>query len=35
MMGKTTTPEFGFKGMTDSPVIGITRNPWKKGLMII
>ncbi len=28
MMGKTTTPEFGFKGMTDSPVTGITRNPW-------
>ena len=28
MMGKTTTPEFGFKGMTDSLVTGITRNPW-------
>ncbi len=28
MIGKTTTPEFGFKGMTDSPVTGITRNPW-------
>jgi len=28
MLGKTTTPEFGFKGMTDSPVTGITRNPW-------
>jgi aspartyl-tRNA(Asn)/glutamyl-tRNA(Gln) amidotransferase subunit A len=28
MMGKTTTPEFGFKGMTDSLVTGVTRNPW-------
>ncbi|MBI4767109.1 MAG: hypothetical protein HY787_21395 [Deltaproteobacteria bacterium] len=28
LMGKTTTPEFGHKGMTDSPVTGITRNPW-------
>ncbi len=28
MMGKTSTPEFGHKGMTDSPVTGITRNPW-------
>jgi aspartyl-tRNA(Asn)/glutamyl-tRNA(Gln) amidotransferase subunit A len=31
-MGKTTTPEFGFKGMTDSPVTGITRNPWNLDL---
>ena len=29
MIGKTTTPEFGFKGMTDSPLTGVTRNPWK------
>ncbi len=28
MMGKTTTPEFGFKGTTDSPLTGVTRNPW-------
>jgi aspartyl-tRNA(Asn)/glutamyl-tRNA(Gln) amidotransferase subunit A len=28
VMGKTTTPEFGHKGITDSPVYGITRNPW-------
>jgi aspartyl-tRNA(Asn)/glutamyl-tRNA(Gln) amidotransferase subunit A len=28
MLGKTTTPEFGFKGVTDSPVTGISRNPW-------
>lgn len=27
-LGKTTTPEFGWKGTTDSPVTGITRNPW-------
>jgi len=27
-IGKTTTPEFGWKGVTDSPVTGITRNPW-------
>lgn len=27
-LGKTTTPEFGWKGATDSPVTGITRNPW-------
>jgi len=26
--GKTTTPEFGWKGATDSPLSGITRNPW-------
>jgi aspartyl-tRNA(Asn)/glutamyl-tRNA(Gln) amidotransferase subunit A len=28
MLGKTTTPEFGYKGMTDSPVTGVSRNPW-------
>lgn len=28
MLGKTTTPEFGWKGVTDSPLTGITRNPW-------
>lgn len=27
-LGTTTTPEFGHKGVTDSPVTGITRNPW-------
>ena len=26
--GKTTTPEFGWKGVTDSPLEGVTRNPW-------
>jgi aspartyl-tRNA(Asn)/glutamyl-tRNA(Gln) amidotransferase subunit A len=28
LLGKTTTPEFGWKGVTDSPLDGITRNPW-------
>jgi len=27
-IGKTTTPELGWKGVTDSPPTGITRNPW-------
>jgi len=30
-LGKTTTPEFGWKGVTDSPLTGITHNPWKLG----
>ena len=28
IIGKTTTPEFGCKGETNSPRTGITRNPW-------
>jgi aspartyl-tRNA(Asn)/glutamyl-tRNA(Gln) amidotransferase subunit A len=28
LVGKTTTPEFGWKGTTDSPGFGISRNPW-------
>lgn len=28
LVGKTTTPEFGHKPFTDSPVSGTTRNPW-------
>jgi aspartyl-tRNA(Asn)/glutamyl-tRNA(Gln) amidotransferase subunit A len=28
ILGKTTTPEFGHKIVTDSPLTGITRNPW-------
>ena len=28
MLGKTTMPEFAWKAMTDSPLQGITRNPW-------
>ncbi|WP_330283309.1 amidase [Streptomyces sp. NBC_00588] len=27
-LGKTTTPEFGWKGVTDSPQSGVTRNPY-------
>ena len=30
-LGKTTTPEFGWKGITDSDLSGITRNPWNTG----
>lgn len=30
LIGKTTTPEFGWKGTTDSPLTGTTRNPWNK-----
>ena len=29
LLGKTTTPEYGWRGSTDSPVYGITRNPWR------
>ncbi|MCH8076070.1 MAG: amidase [SAR324 cluster bacterium] len=32
MLGKTATPEFGWKGVTDSPLTGITRNPWNTGM---
>ena len=28
VLGKTTTSEFGHKGMTESPLFGVTRNPW-------
>ncbi len=28
LLGKTTTPEYGWKGVTDSKLFGITRNPW-------
>jgi len=28
LVGKTTTPEFGWKAVTDSPYSGVTRNPW-------
>ncbi len=28
LIGKTTTPEFGWKGTNDNPLTGITRNPW-------
>ncbi|MCL4744739.1 MAG: amidase [Burkholderiaceae bacterium] len=29
LLGKTATPEFGWRGSTDSPLTGITRNPWR------
>ena len=32
LLGKTTTPEFGWKGLGDCPVTGITRNPWNTGM---
>lgn len=28
IMGKTNTPEFGYKATTDNPLFGPTRNPW-------
>lgn len=28
ILGLTTLPEWGWKGVTDSPATGITRNPW-------
>jgi aspartyl-tRNA(Asn)/glutamyl-tRNA(Gln) amidotransferase subunit A len=31
-LGKTTTPEFGWKGVTDSPLTGVTVNPWNRSL---
>jgi len=30
-LGKTTTSEFGWKGVSQSPLTGITHNPWKRG----
>ncbi|WP_207770955.1 amidase [Kumtagia ephedrae] len=27
-IGQTTTPEFGWKAITDSALFGVTRNPW-------
>ncbi|MGH7698667.1 MAG: amidase [Candidatus Dormibacteria bacterium] len=32
LLGKTTTPELGWKGVTDSPGFGVTRNPWDPAL---
>ncbi len=28
LLGKTATPEFSWKGVTDSALYGVTRNPW-------
>jgi Asp-tRNA(Asn)/Glu-tRNA(Gln) amidotransferase A subunit family amidase len=30
IVGKTTTPEFAFSSFTESPLWGITRNPWDR-----
>ena len=30
ILGKTTTSEFGWKGVSHSPLTGITHNPWKE-----
>jgi Asp-tRNA(Asn)/Glu-tRNA(Gln) amidotransferase A subunit family amidase len=32
LVGKTTTPEFAHAGYTDSPLWGVTRNPWNPTL---
>lgn len=32
LLGKTTTPELGWKGVTDSPATGVTGNPWDPDL---
>jgi len=32
ILGKTTTPEFGWKGVTDSPLTGVTVNPWNTAM---
>src|SRR5688572_30172157 len=31
IIGKSTTPEFGWKALTDSPLQGVTRSPWNPG----
>jgi len=31
-LGKTTSPEFGWKALSDSPLTGITRNPWNPAM---
>jgi aspartyl-tRNA(Asn)/glutamyl-tRNA(Gln) amidotransferase subunit A len=32
LTGKTSTPEFGWKALGDSPLTGITRNPWNPAM---
>ncbi len=32
IVGRTNSPEFGWKGVTDNRVFGITRNPWNLDL---
>ncbi len=31
LLGKTTTSEFGWTGVSRSPLTGITHNPWRRG----
>ncbi len=31
ILGKTTTSEFGWKGVSQSPLTGVTHNPWRYG----
>ncbi|MGH7042384.1 MAG: amidase family protein, partial [Acetobacteraceae bacterium] len=31
VLGKTTTPEYGWKGVSQSPLTGVTHNPWQHG----
>lgn len=31
-LGKTTTSEFGWKGVSQSPLTGVTHNPWAHGM---
>jgi Asp-tRNA(Asn)/Glu-tRNA(Gln) amidotransferase A subunit family amidase len=33
MIGKTNTPEFGCKGVTDNRIFGATRNPWNRDMV--
>ena len=30
LLGKTAMCEFGWKGVTDSPLLGVSRNPWNR-----
>lgn len=32
LLGRTNTPEYGWKGVTDNRVFGATKNPWKTTL---
>jgi aspartyl-tRNA(Asn)/glutamyl-tRNA(Gln) amidotransferase subunit A len=32
LLGRTNSPEYGWKGVTDNRVFGITRNPWNTDL---
>ncbi len=32
VLGKTNTPEFGHKGVTENPLFGVTKNPWDTSL---